>query len=37
VVAEEFRGRPEQLPGLKLDEDEKDARPVVEQMGIDYR
>lgn len=36
ALAEDFRGQPVALLGMSLDADEKDARYVVEQMGIGY-
>jgi thiol-disulfide isomerase/thioredoxin len=36
AVQEEFKGQPVQILGMSLDSDEKDARLVVEQMGITY-
>jgi thiol-disulfide isomerase/thioredoxin len=36
AIQEEFNGQPFQLLGMSLDEDEKNARLVVEEMGINY-
>jgi thiol-disulfide isomerase/thioredoxin len=36
AIQEEFKAQPVQILGMNLDEDENDARLVVEQMGISY-
>lgn len=36
AIEDEFRGQPVQILGMNLDENESDARFVVEQMGIRY-